>query len=447
VEGASKKLLFALIFALAAAPALAAGIPHTSYGTVKGSEADTSCTWTFYVVSRPSETLKGNLKKSGTSYFWQALVGNLKTAWSTGEASMVIAAKEKNSASINHTAYYAVMNEDLSNEFPQLYNECTLREVPVPNVAATSNAVALAWTAAQTDPSETPHGNNIIGYNIYRGQDGKSFVKVNTSLVSGTSYTDNKANSDPDPVENTSYYYALEPVFKGNMALGYYSSNSNPVTFPAQSQQKADVKLNLKHTTTTGNLFWISLPYITNFIKSSDIISKINADHSLAATAGDKITQVGRWDPSTQAYETYDYLGILGWSGIDFSIVTGEAVFLNIASDVSATLPGYYDPNFAFNLTHNTSKGNIFWISLPQNGKFTNAVSIVADINSNAGLASDSGKLVTQTGHWKSSAQAYETYDYLGILGWSGINFNFVSGEGYLINLAGDIKNWKPSTN
>jgi hypothetical protein len=447
VVGASNKLLFALIFALAAAPALAGGLPHTSYGIVKGAEADTACTWTFYVVSRPSQTLKGNLLNSGSIYYWQASVGNLKTAWSTGEASMVIVAKEKNSASTNHTAYYAVMNEDLSSKFPQLYNECTVREIPAPNAAAGSNAVALAWTAAQTDPSKTPQGNNVTGYNIYRGQDGKSFVKVNTSLVSGTSYTDNKANSDPDPVENTSYYYALEPVFKGNVALGHYSSNSNPVTFPAQTQQKADVKLDLKHSTTTGNLFWISLPYITNFLKSSDIIAKINADHSLSATAGDKITQIGRWDPSTQAYVTYDYLGFLGWSGTDFSIVTGEAIFLNIGSDVNATLPGSHDSNFAFNLIYNSKTGNIFWISLPQNGKFTNAVSIVADINSNAGLASDSGKLVTQTGHWKSGTQAYETYDYLGILGWSGVNFNFVSGEGYLVNLAGDLKNWKPSTN
>jgi hypothetical protein len=435
-----------MIFALAAVPAFAAGTPHTSYGMVDGAEADTSCAWTIYVVSRPGETLTGNLEESSGIFYWMVNIGNLATPWNLGEDSMVITKKENNAGTTNHAGLYAAMNEDLSNEMPQAYNNCTMRYIPVPAAVVAGSVVDVNWSAAQTDTSQTPHGSNVSGYNVYRSEDGISFVKINSGIVSGITYTDNDTNSNPVPVPDTPYYYAIEPIFRGNVPLGFYSANSNQVTYPTPAQPpENDILLNL--TPNQGNIFWIAVPYLHNFNAASDVIAKINTDHGIAADSGDVISQIGRWDPATQAYETYDFLGFLGWSGIDFPLPTGESIFLNIVDNVNATLPGTHDPNFAFNLTHDPNQGNIFWISLPKSGAYTDVVSIIADINTNAGLPADAGDVVSQVGHWDSATQAYETYDHLGFLGWSGINFNFVTEEGYFINLVDSVNTWTPSTN
>ena len=205
--------------------------------------------------------------------------------------------------------------------------------------------------------------------------------------------------------------------------------------------------INLTYNASAGNLYWISVPYTNTYSRASDVIAKINADSGQPADSGNKVTQIGRFDPATQSYQTYDYLGFLGWSGNNFVLVKGESIFINIASNINATLVGNHDPAFAFSLTYSAAAGNIYWLSLPTSGNYTNAVSIISDINASAGLPADSGSLVTQIGRWNGATQTYETYDYLGFLGWSGSNFNFVPGEGYLINLAGNIISWKPKIN
>jgi hypothetical protein len=137
----------------------------------------------------------------------------------------------------------------------------------------------------------------------------------------------------------------------------------------------------------------------------------------------------------------------LGWSGTDFNLVTGEAIYLNIAANTTFTLRGSHDPTFVFNLPFDVTRGNIFWISLPYRGDYRDAVSIIEDINSSAGLPADSGALVSSIGRWNGTAnpQIYESYDYLEGLGWSGTNFSFTPGEGYYINIAGNVTTWRPS--
>jgi hypothetical protein len=197
-----------------------------------------------------------------------------------------------------------------------------------------------------------------------------------------------------------------------------------------------------------GNIFWIAVPYSTADKKASNIITRINTENGKAADAGDIITSIGRWNGTAnpQVYESYDYLGAMGWSGNDFDVNTGEALYLNIAQTVTFTLEGTNNPNFAFNLPFDGTRGNIFWVSLPYKGDYTSAEAIIADINTSAGLPADSGALVSSIGRWNgtNNPQLYESYDYLGAMGWSGINFNFQPTEGYFINIAGNLSNWKP---
>ncbi|MFC1540616.1 hypothetical protein ACFL4J_01095 [Candidatus Margulisiibacteriota bacterium] len=429
-----KKSIIAVAIILAATAAYA-GVPHTSYGVVSGGLVGDN--WHFYLVSTPSSSQDGTLKEQSGSIIYQVTVGNID--WADGDDSLIYISRETNTGMNDHTGYYAVMNEDLDVlEYGQLYNDCTVRSIPVPTATAGTSNVGLSWSDAMSDPSATPHGNNIVGYNVYRSTSQSSgFTKINTSVVNNTTYTDTSGTAGTD------YYYTIEPVMRGGEALGVYSANSTVVTYPIAD---GNITLNLTYNSSTGNLFWIALPYLNSFTTASDVVAKINADHALPADSGDKITQIGRWDGATQLYETYDYLGFLGWSGTDFPLVKGEAIFVNIAADVNATLPGSHDPAFAFNIAHNISIGNIFWISLPKNGSFSDAVEVVADINANASLPLDSGALVTQIGYWNSSTQAYETYDYLGFLGWSGTNFSYVPSEGYFINIVDDVSAWSPST-
>ena len=216
-------VMAAIVFTLSPTVALAAGAPHTSYGIVTNGAINDP--WTFYRVVKPEEKLIGTTTQQGASIIWRALVGNLPTAWSNGDDSIAFVARETGAGTNAHAGFFAVMNENLSNINPQSYNTSTIRAIPIPAVAAAPGAVNLTWVAAATDASETPQGNNISGYNVYRSTNqANGFVKINAALVAANNYSDSTA------VFGTTYYYAIEPVFRGNVALGKYSANSAAIS-------------------------------------------------------------------------------------------------------------------------------------------------------------------------------------------------------------------------
>lgn len=68
----------------------------------------------------------------------------------------------------------------------------------VPGQPGSGHSVALSWT---------PSTSSVIGYNVYRGtQAGGPYFKVNSSLESSTSYTDDTVAS------GTTYYYVATSV-------------------------------------------------------------------------------------------------------------------------------------------------------------------------------------------------------------------------------------------
>jgi len=79
-----------------------------------------------------------------------------------------------------------------------------------------NHVVDLSWQASTSQ--------NITGYNVYRGTDGKSWTKVNVSLVASTLYDDSTvANS-------TTYYYATTAVDTSGVESG--KSNAVKVVIP-----------------------------------------------------------------------------------------------------------------------------------------------------------------------------------------------------------------------
>jgi hypothetical protein len=76
--------------------------------------------------------------------------------------------------------------------------------------------VSLNWTAS-TSP-------NVAGYNVYRGTtSGGPYVILNSSLVAGTGYTDNAAQS------GVTYYYVTTAVDTSNNTVSAYSNEAQAV--------------------------------------------------------------------------------------------------------------------------------------------------------------------------------------------------------------------------
>ncbi len=68
--------------------------------------------------------------------------------------------------------------------------------------AGTQHSVSLSWNASTSQ---------VIGYNIYRGaSSGGPYTKLNSSLISGLSFTDNNVQS------GSTYFYAATSVDSGN---------------------------------------------------------------------------------------------------------------------------------------------------------------------------------------------------------------------------------------
>jgi hypothetical protein len=78
--------------------------------------------------------------------------------------------------------------------------------------SAADHTVDLSWS-----PSTT---TDVTGYNVYRGPDGKSWTKLNTSLAASTYYNDSTV------ADSSTYYYATTAVD----IKGKESDKSNIVT-------------------------------------------------------------------------------------------------------------------------------------------------------------------------------------------------------------------------
>jgi len=82
-------------------------------------------------------------------------------------------------------------------------NSPTVLSVGGTGTAPPVHSVALNWTASTS--------SNISGYNMYRGTSASGpFSQINSSLISGTNYTDNSV------VDGTTYYYEATAVDSNN---------------------------------------------------------------------------------------------------------------------------------------------------------------------------------------------------------------------------------------
>lgn len=124
-------------------------------------------------------------------FTWNVASGSLptgvKTRTSKNTGAFVLYGKPATASSFNFTVSAKACN---GTSAQQSYT--------VVVQSASNHQVDLSWDASTT--------GNVVGYNIYRGADGKYWVKVNSTVDASTAYTDSTA------ADSTSYFYATTAV-------------------------------------------------------------------------------------------------------------------------------------------------------------------------------------------------------------------------------------------
>jgi len=258
----------------------------------------------------------------------------------------------------------------------------------------------LEWSAATDDVA-------VLGYRLYRSTNNlTSWTQIGGDLLPTTlSYTD--LNVVPDA--NDYYYYVV----------AFDSSTEGP---------RSNIASLIKFDYITGiSKFWVSIPYITpTYSFASQLFNDLPAE----------VTQISRINPVTKAWETWN------GAGVNFPIVPGEGleIIVDSAAGGRMAIGGSHDLNFIFNLSNN----GIHLISIPPEGDYIDAQSIVNDIN---GAVQPGTTILIRRFNPNTQLLENLTWVPLPIGGGVWVNgFNFVPGEAYEITITGQTT-WRPAVN
>jgi methionine-rich copper-binding protein CopC len=88
------------------------------------------------------------------------------------------------------------------------------------------------------------------------------------------------------------------------------------------------------HTPPLGNVNWVSVPLTGTYGRAADFVVQIEGN--TGGGANTKITDVVRWNGATQSYERF-YWTSGGWTGNNFVLAAGDAVYFQIVSSFNWT--------------------------------------------------------------------------------------------------------------
>lgn len=132
---------------------------------------------------------------------------------------------------------------------------------------------------------------------------------------------------DPARQTSTVYYRADGPYRGEDFAIlpgdGLYLGLRGNVERIVLGTDTNDALRFTRNPAPTPNVNWIGLPYGSAYRRASDLAGELGPA---------RVTEIGRWDPSTQSAERLRWDGGT-WTGTDFAIRPGDGVYLVIASD------------------------------------------------------------------------------------------------------------------
>ncbi len=294
------------------------------------------------------------------------------------------------------------------------------------SIGADSNDAILSWNESAIDPLDTVYSSVELRRAVSADllEDGGTYTVVaSADLDIPDLVTDNNVLND-----GISYCYRLH-ILNGD---GQSYASSNIVCI--QSYDEALVY----DETASYNYDLISVPYNASYADGQALYAALNNDK----LSSGPVSMVQRWNPDTQAWESVFYRSSLGYLGTNFTVVPGEAIMVELRSSANVmALVGEYTPGFEFNLNYDAAlSSNYHTISLPPDATYPDAQALYADIN---GGALGTGAVVTLQ-RWNSTTAQWESQFYVPGIGYLGINFSRVPGEGYFISIQSDVSAWTP---
>jgi len=230
------------------------------------------------------------------------------------------------------------------------------------------------------------------------------------------------------PVPQTSY------DFVGHLDDGlthYYivtAYNSSSMIAGANSTMGVKIHKDFSYDPSASNIYWMSLPYNSIYIKASDIVAELTSSNIVA---------LGKWDRTAQKVLVYYH--IRGrWRGNDFNIQPGDGFYVGTISTFSWYITGT-DRSMGLSLPYSMNKMNEHWISVPYTGIYSMASDIVIDIEGHTGPGSNQD--IIEIGRWDPVTHTIMIYQYTPT-GWTG-DFNIYPGDGIYIKVVNTFT-WTP---
>jgi hypothetical protein len=139
------------------------------------------------------DAYSGVIKASGgcTPYTWQVISGALPAGITVKKSSDTTAVTFSGTPTKAATYSFIVSAKGCGGHTVQASYKVIIQ-------ATADHVVDLSW-----HPSST---TDVVGYNVYRGPDGKSWSKISLSLAASTIY------SDSTVADKSTYYYAATAV-------------------------------------------------------------------------------------------------------------------------------------------------------------------------------------------------------------------------------------------
>ncbi len=133
------------------------------------------------------------IKASGgcTPYKWAIVSGALPVGVSAKVSSTTTSLNLAGTPTTAATYSFAVKVTGCGGAVSQVSYKTVIQ-------ATANHVVDMSWHASTS--------SNIVGYNVYRSQDGATWKKINASLIASTLY------SDSTVADSTTYYYAATAV-------------------------------------------------------------------------------------------------------------------------------------------------------------------------------------------------------------------------------------------
>jgi hypothetical protein len=201
-------------------------------------------------------------------------------------------------------------------------------------------------------------------------------------------------------------------------------------TESANSTMAVKIDRAFSFSLTGTNVHWFSLPYVSTYLRASDIASELtNA----------RIDVIAKWNPATQSPILY-YWFRGAWRGTDFAIGPGDGLFVGAVSAFSWVIVGT-DRAVALSFTHNSPPvGNVNWLSLPHTGTYRQASDLVLDIEGSLGGGANTK--IVEVVKWDSSTQGLIRFFWTAG-GWTGIDFSLAPGDAVYFTIVANFS-WQP---